>query len=277
MTRGPWRPVATLAVALGLLAARPDAAQAQFDYRNLERARPLFTEDAYAIEQHAFEFVAGYLGGRTADRDRHALAVELEYGLLRNLEIGIGVPVVVSAGGGEEAGFGAVGASMLYNLNSETPRLPALALRSGVELPTGAFGPEHPLGRVGAVLTRSFGRTRLHVNGTWDVGPVAEEARWHASLALDRTLLFSSTLLGAEVVVDGDDAGETATAVAAGLRRQLTPTLVVDAGVLVGIAGDGPDLALTLGFSKVFGVAGLIRVPRPQASGGAPDGPHDGP
>jgi hypothetical protein len=190
--------------------------------------------------------------------------------------VSLGVPLVLVPGDGTDPGVGGFELSALYGFNSETPRLPAFAVRAGVERPTGAFGPAQVLGAVGGVLTRGFGRTRLHLNGSWMVGPVAEEARWRASLALDRTLLFASTLLATEVVVDGADDGGTATVVAAGVRRQITPMLVVDAGVAAGIQGDAPDVALTVGLSRVFGIPGLVRVPRPQPAGGAAEGHHHG-
>jgi hypothetical protein len=83
---------------------------------------------------------------------------------------------------------------------------------------------------------------------------------WAASLAADRTFLRQSLLLVGELgVLEATANAPTDVTAALGVRYQLTPTLVLDAGVSRRLAADaGPDLGLTLGLTHAFAAAGLM-------------------
>ena len=116
---------------------------------------------------------------------------------------------------------------------------------------------------MGGAATRSWGTVRLHLNGGWTVAAPADArfqstSRWWTGVAVDRTWFRSSTLLVAEVVTEqpiGVSDLEWTTGL--GLRRQMSPTLVLDLGV--DVRWGTPDrVAMTLGFSHSFAIARLM-------------------
>lgn len=253
-------------VALAFLGNTPIAA-AQIDYRNLDDERPVFTEDAYPIERHAFEFLLPYRYESEAGGGKvHSTVLELGYGIFDNAQVGVHVPfAVVDEGTLREAGLSGVQPFILYNFNTEGPWLPALALRADLSLPVGSLGGKGTRGTIRAIATRSWGLTRLHINALRSFGPeeelsVAEPARrWTYSAAVDRTILRRSLLLIGEIVTSralADAPVEVNAGV--GLRWQWTPTIVLDVGVSRRLRKTGPDVGLTLGFSHAFAVRGLM-------------------
>ena len=248
---------------LGTLALlmNPVKAHAQLDFRNLDEGRPLRTEDAYPVERYAFELVAGYsYESEPGDLRAHTLLPELAYGIVSNGMIGFAAPLAAQlTPNGTDYGLAGVELFALFNFNTEAPLLPALSVRVDAAFPVGALaGDETALAFTG-IATRSWGRTRTHVNaGATFAG--GGGARWHVSGAVDRTLIRKSMLVGAELRVQ--EAGEglpVELTGALGARMQLTPTAVIDLGIARRLRADvGPDLALTFGYSRAFAIAGLI-------------------
>ena len=265
MATGGWWAGLAGALLLRLGAAGP--LHAQIDYRNLDDERPLFSEDAYPIEHYAFELLVPYRYEAEAGGERvHTSVLELGYGAADNTQLGVHVPVAVLDGpAGTEAGLAGIQPFVLYNFNTEGVWLPALALRGDVSLPVGSLGGDGTRFTLRGIATRSWGRTRLHLNALRSFGPedalsVAEPARrWSYSAAVDRTILRHSLLVGAELVASRAVRGAPVEVNAgAGARWQWTPTLVLDAGVSRRLRETGPDLALTLGLSHAFGLRALM-------------------
>ncbi len=274
-----WR--AALAAAVLCTAASPRGAQAQIDYRNLDDDRPTHVEDAYPLERYAFELITPYRvvrgrGGQTL----HALIPEVEYGLLRNAQIGVKLPVAALDEGGA-ATWDLSGARLfaLYNLNTESRILPALSVRSDLVLRVGSHGGDATRGSVKVLATRSFGRNRLHLNAEYGFGDGATALvegtdRWWYGAALDRTLFRHSALLVAEVYALRDADGTPVEVNASvGVRYQWAPTVVLDLGVARGLRSNlGPDFEFTFGLSRAFALPWLMPRGRPAAP--APGG-HD--
>lgn len=268
MSQGDWR--ARLAGVLLLGIGVTGALQAQIDYRNLDDERPLVSEDAYPIERYAFELLVPYRYEAEAGGGRvHASVLELGYGIASNTQVGVHVPFAVLDDAGEtKAGLAGIQPFALYNFNTEGRRLPALAVRGDVSLPTGSLGGQSTRFTLRAIATRSWGLTRLHLNAIRSFGPeeglsVAEPARrWSYSAALDRTILRHSVLLAAEVVASRAVRGAPLEVNAgAGLRWQWTPTTVLDFGLSRRLRETGPDPGLTIGVSHAFALRGLMPVP----------------
>ncbi len=154
----------------------------------------------------------------------------------------------------------------LYNFNTETRALPAFSLRLDAGFPVGAFGGERTQVAVKGIVTRSWGRSRLHLNGAVRPGPDAPRPvvdaldRWWYGAAVDRTLFRQSALVVGEVYARRSTApAPTDVNAALGLRWQWRPTAVIDLGVSRGLRrARGPDYAVTLGISKAFAIAGLM-------------------
>ncbi len=261
----------TAAVAVGLgLGALPRAASAQIDYRNLDDERPVATEDAYPIERYAFELLVPYRYERMAGGESlHLFGLEAGYGVYDNAQLGIELPFagVDPADPGEtEWGLAGVELFALYNLNTESPTLPALSLRSDMSLPVGALAGEATRLSLKAIATRSWGFYRFHFNvsrsfGSEDAPGAAEVLpRWSYGFAVDRTLFRRSVLLVGEIVTRRPVAGAPAEVNAAiGARYQWSPTVVTDIGIARRLRNEaGPDLALTIGLSHAFGLDWLM-------------------
>ena len=254
------------AAVVGLCGTRSLAAQT--DYRNLDEGRPTRVEDAFPVERYAFEFLTSYaLEREPGGGIVHAFVPELEYGLVANGELGIAVPVgILDEGGITRAGLSGLRAFALYNFNSESAAVPALALRADVRLPAGSFAEGETRVTLKGIATRSWGRQRIHVNGAYTLGPDASPAlvepagRWWWGAALDRTLFRESVLLLAEVYARGATrAAPTEVTGSLGVRWQWRSTAVIDVGLARGVVrGRGPDYAFTVGISDAFGFAGLM-------------------
>ncbi|MDO8665953.1 MAG: hypothetical protein Q7J79_05030 [Gemmatimonadales bacterium] len=274
-----WR----AALAAAFLAGTARAGRAQIDYRNLDDDRPVRVEDAYPVERFAFEFLTPYRVERDKDGSTlHAFIPELEYGLFRNFQLGLKLPVAGSdadALGAMQWGLSGMRLFALYNFNTESRLLPALSLRADATLPVGSLGGSRTRGSLKALATRSFGQSRVHLNAEYgfgrDGGTAVVEGtdRWWYGAAVDRTLFRTSTLVIGEVSArrpaDGTPVEVNASL---GLRRQWSPTTVLDLGISRGLRENlGPDFAFTLGVSRAFGIAGLMphgRTPSAAPAGG---------
>jgi len=242
----------------------PATAAAQVDYRNLDDDRPVRVEDAQSVEAYAFELILPYA---VADEREggvvHAFVPELAYGLMRDVHMGVKVPVGVHGG---SAGLSGIRLFALYNVNTEFGWLPAVAFRADVELPVGHFGASDARYALKGIGTRAFGANRLHVNAVGRLGGggapglVESLPDWWVGIAVDRTLYRKSLLLIAEVLVErsGEEA-PLATAVGVGVRWQWTPTAVLDLGLSRTVSDDsGHDLELSFGVTHAFGVRALM-------------------
>lgn len=257
-------------VAAAVLAATilaPRVILAQIDYRNLDDDRPTLIEDAYPIERYAFEFLAPWRYRRDhGGGSVHAFTPEIEYGLLRNAQLGLKLPIA-GATNGDHRDWGVSGLRLfaLYNFNTESRWLPAVSIRSDILLPLGSLAGEGTRVSLKGIATRSFGRNRLHLNGAYTFGRDRPQAaadpanKWWAGAALDRTLFRQSVLLVGEVyALRAANALPVEVNASVGLRYQLTPYLVGDVGVARRLRANGPDYEMTLGFSHAFAIPGLI-------------------
>jgi hypothetical protein len=271
-------------VAAALLALNAAVARAQIDYRNLDDDRPVRVEDAYPVERFAFEFLAPYrLERERSGAEQHAFLPELAFGIVPNGMIGLKLPVAVEREGGTTRwGLSTVRFLALYNFNTESPWLPALSLRTDVVLPAGPLGGDETGVSLKAVATRSFGRNRLHLNGSVTLGgggtPAALEpvGRWWYGAALDRTLFRHSTLLVAELHASrASDADPVEVNAGLGFRRQMTPVTVLDLGVSRRMrSAVGPELEVTVGLSRAMALRLLMPRGRPRAPAAA-GGEHE--
>ena len=241
---------------------------AQIDYRNLDDDRPVVTEDAYPVERYAFELLAPYRFEEEAGGGQlHTAVPEAAYGLARNAQVGLKLPIAgADEGTGTDWGVAGLRLFGLYNFNTESRFLPALSLRADASFPVGSLAGDDTRFALKAIATRSWGRMRAHVNVARGFGPeaalsVAEPLnRWNASLAVDRTFFRSSVLLVGEIAI-AQTIRDAPAAINASLggRWQWTPTLVLDAGVSRRLRSEiGPDIAVTIGLSHAFAIRGLM-------------------
>ena len=243
-------------------------ASAQIDYRNLDDERPVVTEDAYPIERYAFELTTPYrYESEAGGSELHLVVPEVAYGMFPNAEFGVEAPfAAVDFGPDTDWGLAGLHVFGFYNFNTESPLLPALSMRGDVSFPVGALAGEDTRVTLKGIATRTWGRTRFHLNvarsfGSEDELAAAEPAdRWAYSLAVDRTLFRQSVLVIGEIAASEAIRGApTEVNASLGARYQWAPTLVLDLGVTRRLRDDiGPDFAFTLGLSHAFALRGLM-------------------
>jgi hypothetical protein len=257
-----------LLAAAVMLAAAPWRLTGQIDYRNLDDDRPTRVEDAYPAERYAFEFLVPYSYARERTGVIQASVLELEYGIFRNTHVGFKAPLagVRTSGAPTTWGLSGIRVFALYNFNTESLLLPAVALRVDATFPVGPLGGDETQVSVKGIVTRSWGPTRLHLNGAVRLGRDTPGAvvegieHWWYGAALDRTLFRHSLLLIGEVYARREfEAAPVEVNASLGLRWQWRPTAVIDVGVARRLRESlGPDYALTVGMSNAFAIPGLM-------------------
>jgi len=257
------------ACAAGLFLAPP--AHAQADYRNLDAGRPIAVEDAQPLEFRAFEIQFG-VPRFSRERRGHwlyALEPEFKWGILKNTQFGISSEFVVARDAGDTVStFRDTQFHLLYNFNEETPRFPAIAIRPELTFPTGGLATGEVHGSLKLIASKTFGRNRLHFNGSWTAGPTAPPgrggelvSRYFYGIAYEHTLPLKFLVLLADVNAHRPiDKSPTEVFFELGTRVQLRPGWVLDAGVFTGRLrpSTGPDFGFTFGLSRSFSFRGLF-------------------
>lgn len=258
------------ALALGAAAA---PAAAQTDYYNTDAGRPVQVEDAYPVEQYAFEvqFAPVRLERESGGAYHWEFAPELAYGILPRTHVEVGFPLVYAdaAGDGHAHGLAGVEVAAFHNLNVETRTLPALAVAADVLLPVGGLAPDATYTSLTGIATRTFSWARFHVNGQYTFGDepgdgdaVGEASRWMAGIAVDRTFPLRSMLVTADVFAEQplDDDAALAWTAEAGVRYQTSPQFNIDLGVGRRFAGDDQAWFLTFGAAHAFALRSLLPI-----------------
>ena len=245
---------------LGLLPAPLFA----LDHDNLDPNRPIGMEDAYAIPRGEIGMEGGVrFNGRREGRTRVTFQPQIIYGAFDNAQIEIQGDLFTepnSLVGASKSGDLHLG--LLYNFNTETLALPAMALRVETDLPTGVNSRGVDT-QVTGILTRSFGRLRAHLNAGYTVlglqkgqeRPGAYRAVAAVSYPLGYPDSFRDTLIASLYTRESDLRGQrNHTGVEVGIRHQLTSRLVVDAGLGTEFAGPTDRAAVlgTVGLSVGF-------------------------
>ena len=237
--------VALLALAgIVLASVRPASA---IDHKNLDEGRPLRLEDAYPIATGELALEAG--GGFTLQRrgpNRGEFPVQLLWGALPNLQLEIGTALLTDPHAvDEQSKSGDLRLGALYNFNQETLWVPALAAKLEVNLPTGVDSSGVDVELKG-IVTKSFDRVSLHLNAAYEFlnGTTRGDRDGRYELALGASVpvgapRYTRTTLLADLFTEqsvrrGED---NVVGVEAGFRHQLTPRLVIDAGLGTEFAG----------------------------------------
>ena len=262
------RALPSLAIVVAMLWGRE--AIAQEDFRSLDADRPLKVTDAYPKKYLEWEFQFGLQGGWT-ERGQRSLEglVALETGLFRNFEIGAGLQVATEDdGAGTSNGLESLEVEALYNFKHEGWTWPAVAIQAGAEAPTGSdLSREDWAWGVDLLLTRSFAnRLRIHANGGYVVASVVDgDDYWRGGVAFDIPVGFSSRLIMGDLYTEVPvDTGPTRAWAEFGTRVQVSNLTVIDVGLATRLDEWNREVAnvrLVVGFSRVFGIRGLVRVP----------------
>lgn len=234
------------------------------DHDNLDPNRPIGMEDAYAIPKGEIGLEGGVrFNDRREGRTRVTFQPQIIYGAFENTQIEIQGDLFTdphSLVGANKSGDLHLG--VLYNFNTETLTLPAMAIRVEADLPTGVNSKGVDTQLTG-ILTRSFGRFRTHLNlGYTLLGspqgqerPGAYRAVAAVSYPLGYPTSFRDTLIASVYTRQSDLRGQrNHTGIEIGLRHQLSSRVVLDGGLGTEFAGPSDRAALlgTVGVSLGF-------------------------
>ena len=195
--------------------------------------------------------------------------LELETGLFRNFEIGGGLQWATEDDGtSTTTGLEALELEALYNFKHDGWGWPGVAIQAGVEAPTGGdLSREDWAWGVDLIVTRSFSNPlRIHANGGYVVASELDGGDyWRGGVAFDVPMGFSSRLIMGDLYTEVPvGIGPTRIWAEVGTRVQVTNLTVIDVGLATRLdewdRGAG-NVMLIVGFSRVFGVGGLVRVP----------------
>jgi hypothetical protein len=171
------RAVAVILAACGLCHPR-GAVLAQVPYFNTDAGRPLRIEDAIPVERYAvdFEVPAARMERLDAGVTRWRVEPDLSYGILPRTEIELRSTFVYREATAEpRGGLSSFELSVMHALNTETARLPAVAVAAEIFQPAGAARTGGTAYSVRALVTRSSSFGRWHLNasyGSYNVGVV---------------------------------------------------------------------------------------------------------
>ena len=159
-----------LAFVFGAVLTLATAPLFALDHDNLDPNRPIGMEDAYAIPKGEIGLEGGVrFNDRREGRTQVTFQPQIIYGAFANTQIEIQGDLFTdprSIVGANKSGDLHLG--VLYNFNTETLMLPALAVRVEADLPTGVNSRGVDTQLTG-ILTRSFGRLRVHLNAGYTV------------------------------------------------------------------------------------------------------------
>lgn len=234
------------------------------DHDNLDPNRPIGMEDAYAIPKGEIGLEGGVrFNDRREGRTSVTFQPQIIYGAFANTQIEIQGDLFTdprSLVGANKSGDLHLG--VLYNFNTETLSLPAFAVRVEADLPTGVNSKGVDTQLTG-ILTRSFGRLRVHLNAGYSVigspqgqeRPGAYRAVAAVSYPLGYPTSFRDTLIASVYSRQSDLRGQqNHTGVEIGIRHQLTSRVVLDGGLGTEFVGPADRAALlgTVGVSVGF-------------------------
>jgi hypothetical protein len=234
------------------------------DHDNLDPNRPIGMEDAYAIPKGEIGLEGGVrFNDRHEGRTRVTFQPQIIYGAFDNTQIEIQGDLLTEPNtivGANKSGDLHLG--VLYNFNTETISLPALAIRVEADLPTGVNSKGVDT-QVTGILTRSFSRLRTHLNVGYTIlgspqgaeRPGAYRAVAAVSYPLGYPTSFRDTLIVSVYTRQSDLRGQcNNTGAEIGLRHQLTSRIVLDGGLGTEIYGPADRAAVqgTVGLSVGF-------------------------
>jgi hypothetical protein len=231
---------------------------------NLEPERPVSMEDAQPVPYRAISGSADWTYNWRNALNDYGPGFSLLYGAARSLEVGAAVRYVTSPGNNAGRGIssGDLLLHALYGIHPETAAWPALAMRVGVQFPTGLDSKGTDL-RLAALGTRSFDAMRLHANLLWTrLGdPSSRERKDRLEAIVGFDILTSprgltDSLFLADVVVRTNPVrqGRTIVALEAGERLRIGSQTVLFAGAGSDLTGesDRARFRLRAGLTYVY-------------------------
>lgn len=230
------------------------------DHPNLEEGIPLDIEDPYAAGWLNREFqVASYFERTAEGTDLWLVEPRLEFGLpFRNMETKLSFPTEFGSAVDEE-GLRNVGLEWLYTVVTESKLIPGTGLSAKADFPTGN-GPEGVDTTLKFIATKAVFRStllqRVYYNLAWthnDEPKAMERDSGFKHVVGYGMRLGPDTFLLADYIHEEEiESGRTSNIAEVGLRRMITPLLVMGVGAGFGLDDESPDFRIRFGIQKMF-------------------------
>ena len=246
--------VAALFISPGVALAQPVA------FHNTERGRPFRVEDASPIPRYTLDLTL-LPSWQSVGSGQWALEPGLTYGLLSRTQIDVRVPILL----GDETDWSGAILGAQHTLNVESRILPIVALDASILIPAGFVENAHPA--VAALATKTFRWGRLSANSEASFGDesagsagASRLSRWETGAVIDRIFSRAAWLAGLELLASQpmESSLPVQWRAGAGLRYQLDPALVLDAGVARDLTGNARSWRITAGISRLTPAASLL-------------------
>ncbi len=226
-------------------------------------AMPLTTDDAYTVERGEFQVETGVDLTRQDNHDREVgPSVTLSYGLLERMDVTVGSSYlfVNPAEGKNENGIGDTEVRLKYHLVDQKGWIPHFAVSGMLKIPTASDSKGLGSGKtdfgLNAIFTWNLSkRWQLYSNlGYTFIGEHHAENEFNYSAAVQFALSDKWALVGELVGVNNFN-GHTSDDPFSGLvgaQYMLSDSLVLDAGVEIGMNRAAPDYRFTAGLTFFF-------------------------
>lgn len=230
------------------------------DHTNLDENLPTELEDAYPIKFRDRE-LQGMVRYIREEHKKNRMVYEpaLEVGILPNTQLN--VSGTLYSGNADDKGSGDVSTSLLYNFNTESVWVPAMALSVKTDFPTGddSRGVDVTtkiiLSKMPYVYTTLL--HRVHVNLIWkhNAGRDKETERsdmFKGIFGFSMRACKDTALVLDYVREQKEEKHQDSNVVEAGFRRQLTPFTLVAIGAGAGIGEESEKYRVTVGVQHSF-------------------------
>lgn len=231
--------------------------------------RPTVSENTRTTAYGTFE---SELGMRYDPTDEYALETRTSVGLsprselfaiwdvFRHLDSGQ-IANDVDGDNSDETGTGDIIVGFKQRLLDETDTLPATAIAFGTNLPVGSDDGEISRGEIdwfgSLIADRTFGR--LSLTGFYQLGilgtPNLGDVDPRHTIAIDGSWALDDQInVGAEIatIIEGERDLEPVLLTTYG-QYALNPSMMLDAGLRVGLSEDSPDVVLLIGLTTNLG------------------------
>jgi hypothetical protein len=231
--------------------------------RNGFAGRPLSTDDAWTVEKGQFQLETGFDFTRQGNHDREiSPSLTLSYGLLENIDIGIGSSYlfVHPKEGENENGLGDTEIKLKYRLLGKKIWMPAFAVAAKVKIPTASESKGLGSGKadfaINTIFTEELSkRFVLHLNlGYTLIGEHGADNEMNYSGAVQFILSDKWALVGEIVGVNNFNGHKRDDPVSGliGTTYLITENISWDAGIEIGMNRAAPDYRLTTGLTFLF-------------------------
>lgn len=226
------------------------------DHINLEDGIPVQAEDAFPIHYQGRELQIYSRYDRTDDsKNQFQLVPRLEYGFALNWQVELEAPFLF--GSADKTTSGNTVLTALYNFNTENLWFPAVALKGGLEFPSGIDSSGVDT-RLKLILTKTLSRSsffhRIHFNFEWRHNnspiPREREDRYIAVLGYQLRLGPNNQFIADIYRHQEINKDKVSNIIEVGLRHQWNPLTVLALGAGVGFTDQSPEIRGTLGIQR---------------------------